>query len=379
MAIRISTDEKNLAFANQPKPLTAAEAKKRLKVERAKQAAPPGEPELSLFVQASGAPRIEQEVVKEGGGYTVRLRLENAKLGQHAFPPPSRLKAVKSLGDATKRGERRKALTLDGMRPGHLDFRPTPRAVPKALQTPPFFRAVAADDERGNQATTIFPPDNRSVFHDTSFPWSCFGRVDSPNGFGSGVMIGPRHLLTVSHMVQWLPNNQAGWIRFRPSFFDGSAPFGDAWATWTYFKYKVSGPTIDFIEGMYDYVCVVLNWPIGNLTGWIGSRGYTDSWDGGTYWSHIGYPGDLTGGNRPIFQSGIALDGAWYEFDSHEAMSHHGDVWPGQSGGPFFGWWSNEAWPRAVAVQSSQNSTENNGSGGQDLVDLVIRARSDHP
>ena len=98
-------------------------------------------------------------------------------------------------------------------------------------------------------------------------------RVDSPGGFGSGVMVGPRHLLTVSHIVQWLPNNQAGWIRFRPAFFDGSAPFGEAWATWTYYKYKVSGPTIDWIEGMYDYVCVVLNWPIGNLTGRIGSRG----------------------------------------------------------------------------------------------------------
>jgi len=38
-----------------------------------------------------------------------------------------------------------------------------------------------------------------------------------------------------------------------------------------------------------------------------------------------------------------------------------------------------EPWPRAVAVQSSQNSTENNGSGGQDMVDLIIQARSDHP
>ena len=378
MAVRIRTDEKNLAFAKQPKPLTAAEAKKRLKAERAKQAEPPATAELSLFLSASGEPRVGQDVVKTAAGaYAIQVRLENAKLGQHAFPPPSRLKAVKSLGDAKRGGA--KALTLDGLRPGHLDFRPTPRAVPKALQTPPFFRALAADDERGNQATTIFPPDNRMVFHDTSFPWSCFGRVDSPGGFGSGVMIGPRHLLTVSHMVQWLPNNQAGWIRFRPAFFDGSAPFGDAWATWTYFKYKVSGPTIDFIEGMYDYVCVVLNWPIGNLTGWIGSRGYTDAWDGGTYWSHIGYPGDITGGSRPTFQAGIALDGAWWEFDSHEAVSHHADVWPGQSGGPFFGWWANEPWPRAVAVQSSQNSTENNGSGGQDMVDLVIRARSDHP
>jgi V8-like Glu-specific endopeptidase len=376
--IRISTDERNLAFANQPKPLTATEAKRRLKPQKAKQVELPTEPELSLFVQASGAPRVGQEVVKAENGYAVSVRLENAKLGQHAFPPPSRLKAVKSLGDAAKRNGR-KALTIDGARPAHLDFRPTPKAVPKALRTPPFFRSLAAPDERGNQATTVFAPDDRMVFHDTAFPWSCFGRVDSPNGFGSGVMIGPRHLLTVSHIVQWLPDNQAGWIRFRPAFFDGSAPFGDAWATWTYYKHKVSGPTIDFVEGMYDYVCAVLNWPIGQLTGWIGSRGYTDAWDGGAYWSHIGYPSDVTGGNRPTYQSPISLDGAWYEFDSHEAMSHHGDVWPGQSGGPFFGWWANEPWPRAVAVQSSQNSTENNGSGGQDMVDLVIRARSEHP
>ncbi len=376
MAVRITTDEKNLAFAKQPKPLTAADAKKRLKAERAKESEYHEVAERSLFVQTSGAPRFEPEVEKAGGGYAVRVRLDNAKLGQHAFPPPSRLKSVKTLGDA-ERGA--KALALDGLHPAHLAFRPTPRAVPKALQTPPFFRAVPSAEEFGNQATTIFPPDQRSVFHDTSFPWSCFGRVDSPNGFGSGVMVGPRHLLTVSHIVQWLPNNQAGWIQFRPAFFDGSAPFGDAWANWTYYKYKVSGPTIDLTEGMYDYVCVVLNWAIGNVTGWIGSRGYTDAWDGGNYWSHIGYPSDITGGNRPIFQSPIALDGAWYEFDSHEAMAHHGDVWPGQSGGPFFGWWSGEGWPRAVAVQSSQNSSENHGSGGQDMVDLIIKARNEHP
>jgi hypothetical protein len=98
----------------------------------------------------------------------------------------------------------------------------------------------------------------------------------------------------------------------------------------------------------------------------MGSRGYTDSWDGGRYWAHIGYPGDLTGGNRPTFENSIALDG-------------DGDVWPGQSGGPFFGWWSGDAGPRVVAVQSSHNSSQNNASGGQDMVDLVIRARNEHP
>src|SRR5205085_11819446 len=119
---------------------TAAEAKKQQKAERAKQTEAPGAAELSLFLPVSGEPRIEQEVVKAAGGYALQIRLENAKLGQHAFPPPARLKSVKSLGDAKKRGER-KALTLEGVRPDHLDFRPAPRSVPKELQTPPFFRA----------------------------------------------------------------------------------------------------------------------------------------------------------------------------------------------------------------------------------------------
>lgn len=112
-----------------------------------------------------------------------------------------------------------------------------------------------------------------------------------------------------------------------------STPFGEAWGTRVYYKYKVTGPTINFIEGMYDYACVVLGTRMGNLTGWIGTRGHTDVWDGGAYWSHIGYPGDLTGGNRPTLQSGISLDGAWWQFDSHEAMSHRGDVWPGRRSG----------------------------------------------
>jgi len=73
------------------------------------------------------------------------------------------------------------------------------------------------------------------------------------------------------------------------------------------------------------------------------------------------------------------MNGIWYELDSHEAMSHSADVWPGQSGGPMFGWWTGEPWPSAVAVQSTQNSDENKASGGQDLVDLILQARSDFP
>jgi V8-like Glu-specific endopeptidase len=371
------TLKKNLAFNNQPKPLLAKDVAKKTKTTKAKKELKEATVELGLILPTEGSARIdtvlfEQQGTKRTADSRVVLKVNNFKIGQHVFAPGTQAKAIATLGNKSRTLS--KPLQSVGFLPEHLGLQTTPSALSRE------FQLKAADTRKyGNEATTIFPPDNRRVFNDTRYPWSTCGRVDSPLGSGSGVMIGPRHLLTCAHIVQWNNNNTTGWIRFRPSFFNGSAPFGEAWGVLTYYKNKVTGPTIDWIEGMYDYVVVVLNNRIGNLTGYMGARGYTDSWDGGAYWSHVGYPGDITGGNRPTFQNGIALDGAWWQFDSHEAMSHRGDVWPGQSGGPFFGWWNGENFPRVVAVQSSHNSSENNASGGQDMVDLVIRARNEHP
>jgi hypothetical protein len=179
--------------------------------------------------------------------------------------------------------------------------------------------------------------------------------------------------------MAWNDGGDVGWLQFRPMLFDTSTPFGEAWGTRVYFKRKNEDRTLGWIDQQYDYVCVLLDRNIGNLTGWMGAKGYTDDWDGGDYWSHVGYPGDLGSALRPTFQGGFSMDGIWYELDSHEAMSHSADVWPGQSGGPMFGWWDGEFWPSAVAVQSTQNSDENKASGGQDMVDLILQARADFP
>ena len=70
-------------------------------------------------------------------------------------------------------------------------------------------RTAALPDRPGDvhEATTIFGPDNRYIFLDTAFPWCTTGRVDTPGGQASGTMVGPRHLLTCSHTIQW---NNAG-------------------------------------------------------------------------------------------------------------------------------------------------------------------------
>lgn len=229
---------------------------------------------------------------------------------------------------------------------------------------------------RGGQKT-IFGADGRKVYYSTAYPWRCVGRVESSLGFGSGVMIGPRHLLTCAHIVDWLPGNVTGWLKFTPMYYNGSAPYGTAWATRTYFKHKVAGPTIDGTEIQYDYVCIVLDRTIGNVTGWMGSKAYSDSWDGQAYWTHAGYPGDLTGLQRPTYQNGIALDGDFWSADDNQSLAHKADIWPGQSGGPFWAYWDGQ--PYAVATQSAHNPNDNFASGGSDLVDLVRRARAEHP
>jgi hypothetical protein len=51
--------------------------------------------------------------------------------------------------------------------------------------------------------------------------------------------------------------------------------------------------------------------------------------------------------------------------------------WPGQSGSPIFGFWSDG--PYAVGVVSGEGDDYNYISGGSLLASIVWRARNDHP
>jgi V8-like Glu-specific endopeptidase len=314
--------------------------------------------------------------------FRVDVALDRVAVGQRSFAPGL---------DGTRLPVRRKLLrerdngdALVGFLPDHLPLRVQPEALDKLLAAPKRIDLAAMLRKPDVKwATTVFSPDDRYTFSDTGFPWCTAGRVEtSLGGWASGVMIGPRHLLTCSHTIGWIANPDpyvAGWVRFAPSYFDGSEPFGDAWGIHIYWQEQVTPPTISGTEGRNDYVVVVLDRRMGDLTGWMGSRTYSDSWDGGTYWSHIGYPGDLASGTRPSFQGSFSLDGHATQPGTNQEIHHKADVWPGQSGGPVFGWWSGEPWPRVVADQSWQNSSTNGASGGSNMVDLVIRARSDFP
>jgi len=265
---------------------------------------------------------------------------------------------------------------IDGFCPENVDQDFNPIEDKKGAKKAKFIDRETFMQPQGSK--TIFGPDQRIVYNSTAYPWRCVGRIETALGYGSGVMIGPRHVLTCAHVIDFLSNGSTGWVKFSPMYYNGpNATYGTANAIKTYYKYKVKGPTIDSTEAKYDYAVIVLDRNIGNTTGWMGAKAYTDSWDGGAYWTHAGYPMDLTGAQRPIYQNSIALNGDNSTTDTHQAIYHQGDVWPGQSGGPFWGYWGST--PYVVAVQSWQNATTNAASGGNDLLDLVNKARAEYP
>jgi hypothetical protein len=106
-------------------------------------------------------------------------------------------------GTAVRRSPASRKLDVDdallgGFIPEHLAFDPVPRQRPRSYRT--FNEKL---DRRIVRPTTVFSPDDRLVFQDTSYPWGTVGLVQTARGSGSGVVIGPRHLLTVSHVIDW--------------------------------------------------------------------------------------------------------------------------------------------------------------------------------
>lgn len=295
----------------------------------------------------------------------VALLDENGKLQMEAI-------AVEAL----KEGSRAALTELPPFCPEHLDQIYNPKVDKEGSKKSKFIDRETFMKPEGSK--TIFGPDQRVVYNSTAYPWGCVGRVETALGFGSGVMIGPRHLLTCCHIIDFKSNGTIGALKFSPMYYNGpNTTFGSANGIKTYYKYKVQGPSLDATESKYDYAVVVLDRNIGTTTGWMGAKAYTDSWDGLASWTHAGYPMDLTGAQRPIYQNSIALDGDLLSPDTHESMAHQGDVWPGQSGGPFWGYWAGT--PYVVAVQSGQTPTSNSASGGSDLLDLVNKARTEFP
>jgi len=269
-----------------------------------------------------------------------------------------------------------------GFYPAHLPLRYAPRLLEKAR--PPKKIRYGADIPN-----SVFAPDTRYIFRDTSFPWCTTGRVDTAGGVCTGTMIGRRLMLTGSHCIQWTSTG-AGWVKFTPSYYNGSEPFGVAWATRVIYWARADGSDgLSDQETAFDYVVLVLDRNLGDVTGYPGYRTYSSSWNGGSYWQQIGYPGDLSSSQRPAFFGGGSIESVQSKSTSGQTgsvLGHFMDTSGGHSGGPYWGWWDGEPWPRLVGVDSTSPATpgsgttgDNEAGGGPALSSLIAYARANYP
>src|SRR5262249_2183052 len=136
-------------------------------------------------------------------------------------------------------------------------------------------------------------------------------------------------------------------------------PWGEFAATQVIYWEQAAGLLSDE-QTAFDYVVLVMEERVGDIVGYPGYRTYDDDWNGGSYWQYIGYPGELSSGERPASQGGgvvYSVDDESLSGQTGYVMGHFNDFTPGQSGGAVWGWWEGEAWPRVVGVGSTIGST----------------------
>jgi len=317
-------------------------------------------------------------------------------VGRDGLPPIRRRDDIKAIRlDRNMVGEEHlKVREVDGMIPDGVKVTVNPEKAKLTAQQEAILRDLErgekTDDDRG---ATIFGADDRYLFFDRSYPWRTTGRVRTAGGTCAGCTIGPRLVLTASHCVNWSADgSSAGWITFSPGYYDGDQPWGEISATQIIYWNPALGLLSDQ-ETAFDYVVLVMEEEIGNIVGYPGYRTYNEDWNDGTFWQIIGYPGDLAGTQRPSFQGDAPISSVQDQSLNGQTgfvMGHFNDITPGNSGGPCWGWWADEPWPRVVGVASTIGSTavqtptgstngDNEFGGGPALSSLISWARSNYP
>jgi V8-like Glu-specific endopeptidase len=226
----------------------------------------------------------------------------------------------------------------------------------------------------------VFPPDDRSVYYPSGYPWRCIGRLfvwlpawaQDWAWSGSAALVWKTAILTCSHVVPW--GFDGAWkALFVPAYYDGSSVYGSGGSSWVTHAYGYE----DHDQGD-DMAVMQLHQPLGNWLGYFGYKTYNDDWEGGPYWTLAGYPGMIAGGQRPSVQAGFPItdddsDGAGVE------LEYKADASPGNSGGPVFGWWNSK--PYVIGTHSGGEDNfgedkQNVAAGGSALSSLIKWARN---
>jgi V8-like Glu-specific endopeptidase len=232
-------------------------------------------------------------------------------------------------------------------------------------------------------------PDKRQIYYPNGYPWRCTGRIFAYTSWpsanwswwGSGTLVGPRHVITAGHVAPW--GAQTWAMLFIPAYWSGASLYGAGAQSYVsdFRGWNTGGGTA------HDSCVLRLYEPIGEQLGWVGTKTYSGDWNNGDYWTMTGYPGAFAGGERPVFQGSVPVLDNDGDGDAQQ-LEHHGDSSPGESGGPVLAFWSGA--PYAVGVTSGGETIsggifgigdeDNNiAAGGKAMVDLVIWAQANWP
>lgn len=248
----------------------------------------------------------------------------------------------------------------------------------------------------------IFGPDDRREILPFGFPWQCIGRVVSRIAgkffmAGSAVLVGPRHVLTASHLLPW--NRTSVSVEFTAGFYDGQSILGPGAASFA--TEALAWKALTQVSA-YDMVVIRLTNPLGNMFGFWGTMAYQKAFNDKPMWNRLGYPALLlrngqwvsNTGPKSLAQSNIAVLETDSDGDAME-LKHHGDVTEGDSGGPLMGFSVQipppgqlgvKYLPMVVGVTSGRISRSDPGNfwewdkwnvaaGGKALVNLVKMSR----
>lgn len=310
----------------------------------------------------SSEPRATRAAGAKGRSARSGWELElpsGTRLGQAGLTG-ERLSRPASMKAAAKGVDR----TTTPMRPAWEAQTFQPRIASESFRHTPMQRI---DGRQVEPYYGVYGTDDRVVYYPSSYPWRCIGRIFTWTNWaggggwtwwGSGALVGPRHVLTAAHVCPWGSSSWA--MRFVPSYWNGSPAAGAGAQSYASdYRGWNSGGNV----AANDYAILRLYNPIGNSLGWLGTKTYSSSWNGGNYWNLAGYPAAVAGGERPSNQGGIPVLDNDNSGDSVE-IEHHGDATGGDSGGPFFGFWTDG--PYAVGVTSGGERIYNTPFGWWD-------------
>ena len=196
-------------------------------------------------------------------------------------------------------------------------------------------------------------------------------------------MVGPDIVLTASHVVPWDADGPI--VQFVPAYYNGVSTVGPS-----VYSYVIDASSYDASSQPApdaDFAVLRLQDRLGDSLGYFGVESYWPGWNFAPWWTLVGYPVDIAGGEQPSWQNGIYFHDADVDDagDAMELETQNGDATPGDSGGPLFSFWS-DGFPYIVSVMIAEEieadafplipESNNVGSAGSALMQLVAWARA---